>query len=325
MTEVIRVFDRACDNQAGKLFEELESENPLQLRCAVAPPCELDVPGRAHARKHHGHHRGDPAANRLQRRHGRLRELAPRQFPPSGAQTMRAVRHHRRHGRQLAPADQPFRAPSVLDPVRRGRPNTPDGRLTVHVRFMLDDFANPNVANFDNMLSVIRSREISCTVVCQTVSQLEARYGKPAANSIIGNCDHQLVLGFQDEETARYFSLRANKPAASLLATPARRWWLFERGCPAICDDAYRLEQHPRFAELATSERGEADASFASPQKRNLRGRMAGKRGRRRRWLRGDDARRPRNLRRLVGGIARGTIARKQNHRRRGAQFAPRT
>ena len=88
---------------------------------------------------------------------------------------------------------------------------------------MLDDFANLNLVNFDNVLSVIRSREISCTVVCQTVSQLEARYGKPAANSIIGNCDHQLVLGFQDEETARYFSLRANKPAASLLATPARR------------------------------------------------------------------------------------------------------
>lgn len=58
MTEVIRMFDRACDNQAGKLFDELESENPLQLRRAVAPPCKLDVPGRAHARKHHGHHRG---------------------------------------------------------------------------------------------------------------------------------------------------------------------------------------------------------------------------------------------------------------------------
>ena len=35
--------------------------------------------------------------------------------------------------------------------------NTPDGRLTVPVRFMLDDFANLNLANFDNVLSVIRS------------------------------------------------------------------------------------------------------------------------------------------------------------------------
>lgn len=137
MTEVIRVFDRACDNQVGKLFDELESEN-LQLCRAVAPPCELDVPGRAHARKHHGHHRGEPAANRFQRRHGHLRELAPRQFLPSGAQTLRAVRHHRRHERQLAPADQPFRAPSVLDPVRRGRPQhprrAPDRARAVHAR-----------------------------------------------------------------------------------------------------------------------------------------------------------------------------------------------
>ena len=140
--------------------------------------------------------------------------------------------------------------------------NTRDGRLAVPVRLMLDDFANLNVANFDNILSVTRSREISCTVVCQTVSQLEARYGKPAANSIIGNCDHQLVLGFQDEETARYFSLRANKPAASLLATPARRWWLFERGCPAICDDAYQLQQHPRYAKLAASERALRSETF---------------------------------------------------------------
>lgn len=138
----------------------------------------------------------------------------------------------------------------------------PDGRLAVPVRLMLDDFANLNVTNFDNILSVTRSREISCTIVCQTVSQLEARYGKPAANSIIGNCDHQLVLGFQDEATARYFSLRANKPAASLLATPTDRWWLFQRGHAAVCDKAYQLEQHPRYADLAACGQAEPGADL---------------------------------------------------------------
>lgn len=105
-------------------------------------------------------------------------------------------------------------------------------------------------------------REISCTIVCQTVSQLEARYGKPAANSIIGNCDHQLVLGFQDEATARYFSLRANKPAASLLATRTDRWWLFQRGHAAVCDKAYQLEQHPRYADLAAWRQAEPGADL---------------------------------------------------------------
>ena len=68
------------------------------------------------------------------------------------------------------------------------------GRLPVPVRFMLDDFANLRLPDFDDVLSVIRSREISCTVVCQTVSQLEARYGEASANSIVGNCDRHLVL-----------------------------------------------------------------------------------------------------------------------------------
>ena len=265
MTEVIRVFDRACDNQAGKLFDELESETPysyvVRLHRHASSTCL--------AERMHASIMGIIAAN-----------LLPIGFRGAMAAYESSRRVNFRHlGRKrcalfvtiddmdasLRPLTSLFVRPAFSTLCDEANRNTRDGRLAVPVRLMLDDFANLNVANFDNVLSVTRSREISCTVVCQTVSQLEARYGKPAANSIIGNCDHQLVLGFQDEETARYFSLRANKPAASLLATPARRWWLFERGHAATCDDAYRLEQHPRYAELATSERGEADASFASP------------------------------------------------------------
>lgn len=77
------------------------------------------------------------------------------------------------------------------------------GRLPVPIRFMLDDFANLTLPGFDDVLSVIRSREVSCTIICQTVSQLEARYDQAVANSIIGNCDRHLVLGFQDERTAK--------------------------------------------------------------------------------------------------------------------------
>ena len=103
------------------------------------------------------------------------------------------------------------------------------GRLPVPVRFMLDDFANLRLPDFDDVLSVIRSREISCTVVCQTVSQLEARYGEASANSIVGNCDRHLVLAFQDERTARYFSTRAGRTVA-VLPRPEGRG---RRGVPA--------------------------------------------------------------------------------------------
>ena len=129
------------------------------------------------------------------------------------------------------------------------------------VRFMLDDFANLTLPGFDDVLSVIHSREISCTAICQTVSQLEARYGEAQANSIIGNCDRHLVLGFQDERTARYFALRANKTPSTLLETPSGRWWLFERGQRGVCEPAYELEQHPGYAELA----GEEEASEFVP------------------------------------------------------------
>ena len=120
-------------------------------------------------------------------------------------------------------------------------------RLPIPVRFILDDFANLNIPHIDDMLAVIRSREISATIICQTVSQLEARYGTGAANSIIGNCDRQLLLAVQDEATARYFSLRANKPAFALLETPANTWWYFERGKRGKQDGAYQLDQHPEY------------------------------------------------------------------------------
>lgn len=120
-------------------------------------------------------------------------------------------------------------------------------RLPIPVRFILDDFANLNIPHIDDMLAVIRSREISATIICQTVSQLEARYGTAPANSIIGNCDRQLLLAVQDEATARYFSLRANKPAFALLETPANTWWYFERGKRGKQDGAYQLDQHPEY------------------------------------------------------------------------------
>ena len=62
------------------------------------------------------------------------------------------------------------------------------------------------------------------------------------------------MLGFQDERTARYFALRANKTPSTLLETPSGRWWLFERGQRGVCEPAYELEQHPCYAELAGAE-----------------------------------------------------------------------
>lgn len=145
----------------------------------------------------------------------------------------------------------------------------PDGRLPVPVRLMLDDFANLNIPNIDDILAVIRSREIWCTLQLQSINQLEAIYGRPRALSIMGNCDTHLVLAFQDIESARCYAERANKLASTLLATPLDRSWLFVRGRTGEQVTRYDLTAHPRYVELAqpsehasAEERPCADASL---------------------------------------------------------------
>ena len=125
----------------------------------------------------------------------------------------------------------------------------PGHRLPVPVRLYLDDFSNLRIADFSDYLAVIRSREIWCSVFCQTVSQLEATNGAAEANAIIGNCDTQLILGFQDANTAQYFSTKANVPASSLLQTPLGRSWLFVRGSGAEKVRLYDLTKHPRYLD----------------------------------------------------------------------------
>lgn len=106
-----------------------------------------------------------------------------------------------------------------------------DHRLPVPVRFILDDFAaNVSIPNFDKMISVIRSRDISVSLILQSISQLEGMYGHAKAMTIINNCDHCLYLGGQDVETARYISVKANKSANTILNMPLDDAWLFARG-----------------------------------------------------------------------------------------------
>lgn len=85
------------------------------------------------------------------------------------------------------------------------------------VRLFLDDFSNLRIPHFEDYIAVTRSREIWCTILRQTISQLEAVYGEASANTIVGNCSTQLVLGFRYTRTAGYFSERANRLVNTLL------------------------------------------------------------------------------------------------------------
>ncbi|MCL1998299.1 MAG: type IV secretory system conjugative DNA transfer family protein [Turicibacter sp.] len=77
------------------------------------------------------------------------------------------------------------------------------GRLPLHVRCLLDEFANiGQIPEFDKLIATIRSREISATIVLQTYTQLKNIY-KDNAATIIGNCDTKLFLGGGEKETLK--------------------------------------------------------------------------------------------------------------------------
>ena len=110
----------------------------------------------------------------------------------------------------------------------------PGSRLPIPVRLYLDDFAsNLVVADFPKTISVIRSREIYVSIMLQSLSQLNAMYGEENAKTIIGNCDHCLLLGCNDVDTARYFSVKANVSLHRILDMGLDSAWLFERGTKA--------------------------------------------------------------------------------------------
>jgi type IV secretion system protein VirD4 len=127
----------------------------------------------------------------------------------------------------------------------------PDHRLPVPVRFILDDFAtNVRIPDFDKIISVIRSREISVSVILQSISQLSSIYGQEAAMTIINNCDNCLYLGGQDVETARYIAVKANKTADTILNMPLDRAYLFTRGTRPKLVEKYDICTHEAYSQL---------------------------------------------------------------------------
>ena len=127
----------------------------------------------------------------------------------------------------------------------------PDHRLPVPVRFILDDFAtNTCIPDFDNIISVIRSREIYVSIIIQSISQLNALYGPEKAKTIINNCDNCLYLGGQDVETAQYISVKANRTADSILNMPLGEAYLFTRGKAPQKVQKYDIRRHERYGEL---------------------------------------------------------------------------
>ena len=150
------------------------------------------------------------------------------------------------------------------------------GRLPIHVRMILDEFANVSLPEeFDKSLATMRSREISATIIVQNLAQLKGLYKEHGWETITGNCDTLLYLGGNEQSTHEYISKLLGKEtidtrthgqtkgksgsystnmqtAGRELMTPDEvrlldnsKALLFIRGFPAVMDDKYDLNRHP--------------------------------------------------------------------------------
>ncbi|MGO5029023.1 VirD4-like conjugal transfer protein, CD1115 family [Candidatus Agathobaculum pullicola] len=155
------------------------------------------------------------------------------------------------------------------------------GTLPVHVRFLMDEFANvPLPEDFEQTLATCRKYNISCTIILQNIAQLKGMFEKTWEN-ITGNCDTFLYLGGNEQSTHKYVSELLGKATIDTrtsgqtrgshgsytrnfqqtgreLMTPDevreldnKYALLFIRGEHPVCDLKYDLLRHPALALTA--------------------------------------------------------------------------
>lgn len=130
-----------------------------------------------------------------------------------------------------------------------------DGRLKIPLRIIMDDFAaSVRIPDFDKIISVIRSRNISVSIILQSMTQLESMYTHAEATTIINNCDHILYLGSQDLQTANFIGNRIFKTADDVLCIPRNKAILITTGEKAVTVDKIKPYSTLKSDKLITKE-----------------------------------------------------------------------
>lgn len=140
-----------------------------------------------------------------------------------------------------------FYTQCMHEPINEADSRLEDGcRLKVPVRIILDDFAtNVRIENFDNLASVVRSRDIYLSVIVQNLTQLDRLYGREGARTIINNFDTWLYLGGSDIDTVQTISRRSNLPFYKVMDLPVDcSIVMFRGGITKICQK-YDIRQRP--------------------------------------------------------------------------------
>ena len=131
-----------------------------------------------------------------------------------------------------------------------------DGRLTVPVHIICDDFAcGSRINHFEDYISIFRAAGISVTLLLQSESQLEATYDLMAATTIINNCDTYVYMGGMDTRTAQNIAYKLNKPLHYVLNLPLEKVVVLRRGFEPRVARRYQTFDDPVYIELQESNR----------------------------------------------------------------------
>jgi type IV secretion system protein VirD4 len=173
------------------------------------------------------------------------------------------------------------------------------GELPVHVRFLLDEFANiGRIPDFESVVATIRKYNISVTIILQNLSQLKNMYEK-SWGDIIGNCDTTLFLGNKDQITNEAMAKDLGKETIDLMSvnkTKSRQGStsyndsimarelltsdelsrldnaeeiVIVRGYPPLKIFKHNLVSHPRYKELG-KEKAQKRGAYTSPESNNF-------------------------------------------------------
>lgn len=101
--------------------------------------------------------------------------------------------------------------PMTADEILQGKSKNNKPSDLLAMRLLMDEFAQiGKIPYFTESQSSVRSRGISMDIVLQALNQLKAVY-KDDWKTILNNCSVLLYLGTNDEDTMKYFSMRAGK------------------------------------------------------------------------------------------------------------------
>lgn len=127
----------------------------------------------------------------------------------------------------------------------------PDGHLPIPTHMICDDFATgAPIPDFAQYISIIREKELSVTLLCQSESQLESLYSPSEAVTIINNCDTYVFTGGMDLKTAHNVSLRVNRPVDEVLSLPVGQFIIFRRGQKPVHAQRYPILEDPIHQQL---------------------------------------------------------------------------